>query len=56
MKDDVTATPFVCVCVCGGGSYFFLMGGWGEKQSHYRPEQAQEVKVPRFLDKGTGWW
>jgi hypothetical protein len=26
------------------------------KQSHYRPGVAQKVKVPRFHDKGTGWW
>jgi len=26
------------------------------KQSHYRPKGFQEVKVPRFRDKGTGWW
>jgi len=28
-------------------------------QSHYRPEVPrgfQEVKVPRLLDNGTGWW
>ena len=28
-------------------------------QSRYRPEVPtgfQEVKVPRFRDKGTGWW
>ena len=29
------------------------------KQSHYRPGVAQSVrgsKVPRFQEKGTGWW
>jgi hypothetical protein len=29
------------------------------KQSHYRPGVAQrvpEIKVPRLLDNGTGWW
>ena len=26
------------------------------KQSRYRPRVFQEVKVPRFRDKGTGWW
>jgi len=29
------------------------------KQSHYRPDVPigfQEVKAPRFLDNGTGWW
>jgi hypothetical protein len=29
------------------------------KQSRYRPgvtQRFQEVKVPRFLDNGTGWW
>jgi hypothetical protein len=29
------------------------------KQSRYRPGAAQRVpgiKVPRFLDNGTGWW
>jgi hypothetical protein len=29
------------------------------KQSRYRPGVAQRVpgiKVPRFLDNGTGWW
>jgi len=26
------------------------------KQSHYRPRGFQEVKVPRFRQKGTGWW
>jgi len=28
-------------------------------QSHYRSEVSrgfQEVKIPRFYDKGTGWW
>jgi hypothetical protein len=28
------------------------------KQSRYRPgvaQRVQEVKVPRFLDNGTGW-
>jgi hypothetical protein len=30
-----------------------------KQQSRYRPGVArgfQEVKVPRFLDNGTGWW
>jgi hypothetical protein len=30
-----------------------------KKQSRYRPGVAQRVpgiKVPRFLDNGTGWW
>jgi hypothetical protein len=29
------------------------------KKSYYRPgvaQRFQEVKVPRFLDNGTGWW
>jgi hypothetical protein len=26
------------------------------KESRYRPGVAQEVKVPRFHDNGTGWW
>jgi hypothetical protein len=29
------------------------------KQSRYRlrvAQRFQEVKVPRFLDNGTGWW
>jgi hypothetical protein len=26
------------------------------KQSRYRRRGFQEVKVPRFLDNGTGWW
>jgi len=26
------------------------------KQSCYKPRGFQEVKVPRFHDKGTGWW
>jgi hypothetical protein len=35
---------------CGGKSYSSSVTGleW--------PRGFQEVKVPRFLDNGTGWW
>jgi hypothetical protein len=26
------------------------------KKSLYRPREFQEVKVPRFLGNGIGWW
>ena len=38
--------------------WVFTTGG-KVNQSHYRPEVPrgfQEVKVPRLLDIGPGWW